>query len=275
MNSWNKMNRVKLALLILIFTISVEPGSAFLFKNDDKKEDIKTLDLISKQNAEIVDKDLLIKRNSLIDTPYKLAAHYVPIILLRALTNSDYPKNIRKAHFERLTYTSCEEKTGKCSGLIEKMTIDIELEKTGLLSRRAIAKGKINDLDFEYSNDMKFRFTKRGTQIIRSTIEGMPYINLDIDTDGNEKTNDVEGSLLGKKVKYHTKYRTTAGSIGGYPYKIYVSGIRDKQTFQISLDGSIGQYKITGHGEEVKKDYYEITEKYGPLTMKSTVKVFD
>lgn len=264
----------------------------------------------SAQKTELVDPNKKIQVNSLVDTPYKLAAHYAPVLLIRCLTNSEFPMSSkRKAHYERSIYlrgkdAGSEESSGDL--LLERMYLDISAKKSGLFGRDVFVTGKLNNLDIDYRNIMRFSVTKKGNMQIKSTIAGEPLIDLDIVSNGNKKTNDAAGTLFGRKIKYHTYWRTTEGKLGAFDYKIYVEGIRDKERiaalqakrlakykaenikpvkakdgFFVSSEGKIANYDINGLGElvacspaEKNTDCYIMDENYGPLLIKSTLKVF-
>ena len=217
--------------------------------------------------------------NTLVDTPYKLAAHYLPPMLLRALIESHFYRSKRKAHYERTIYLPSSEagtKTLTSDALeLEKLSLDLEAKGLGLLGRKITAKGKLNNLNLSFFSEMKFKISKHGTQDIKSTLGGLDFINIKVVTDGKAETNDVTGTLLDREVDYHTKYRDTEGKLAKFDYKLHVQGIHDKPLYEVSSNGHIGDYKIKGFGRAIEKDVYEFEENYGPLLIKSTLRVYD
>jgi len=238
---------------------------------------------VIKKEAELVDPVLRdpnkrMQVNTLVDTPYKLAAHYFPPMLLRALIESHFYRSKKKAHYERIIYLPSSEAGTKVLNKdvleLEKLVLDLDARGLGLLGRKITAKGKLNNLNLNFSSEMRFKISKKGTQEIKSSLGGLDFINIEVVTDGKAETNDITGMLLGRELDYQTKYRDTEGRLGKFDFKLHVQGVHDKPLYEVNTEGYIGDYKIKGFGKAIEKDLYEFEENYGPLLIKSTLRVF-
>lgn len=258
-------------ILVLLMLLNLS-GSNFLCVN---ATDID----VELKPAELTQQNHKMQINALVDTPYKLISHYVPALVPRVLTENKFLRRARKADVKRLVYLKA-----KAAGLedgvhtqipIEQFEATFEASKSGMLSRNVYGTGILNGFEFTYDSKLKYRITKTGTIETKSTLGGKPYIEVHVDSNGNNKTNKVKGTVLGRNLEYKTVWRSSEGMIGTFPYKIHVEGLRGKDHFAVKSYGSIGDYEISGFAKEVSKDNFEIEEEYGPLIIKTTVKIYD
>lgn len=208
----------------------------------------------------------------LFDTEYKIAANYVPVIPLRALAEANVYKEKKSFHIERFFYV--KNLKGDLGKAYQTIILDGNITGFGIFSRKIIAKGKLNEFDLEYENDMSFALPRTANMKVRAKLDGNLFLDLKITSDGNKMTNDVSGIFFGQDVKYHTDWRETNGILSGLNYKIYAEGIlKDSNDFTVNMKGSIGKHSITGFGRMTSINHYESTEDYGPITVKSFITI--
>ncbi len=204
----------------------------------------------------------------LFDTEYKLAANYIPILPLRALVHADVYKEKKTAHLERYFYI--KDLQGKFSKPYETLILDIEVRAKGLLGREVIAKGKLNEFDVEYLNTMSFSLPRNAQMKVSAKLDKIKILDLIIKSDGKLMKNEVSGSFLGKDVLYNTIWRETEGMLADIKYTLHTEGVdKEPHRFTAITRGKIGSTDINGQGKLVKANYYEFTENYGPVQIKS------
>lgn len=208
------------------------------------------------------------KLEKLTDSAYELAANYVPVLMLRCIAESQVVRKAKTAHVERFFYQNL-----KKPKLVETLIFDIKIEKTGLFDRKAIVIGKLDDLDLYYENDMDFGISRKGSSEVSASLNKSPFIKLHIESDGSKLSNRVKGEILSKKIDYFTKHRDTKGLLGGYPYEMYAEGVHTGALYTGFSKGKIGEYEISGSAKETSKDQYEIEEYYGPLLIKTKLRI--
>lgn len=210
----------------------------------------------------------------LFDTEYKKAANYVPVLPLRAIYNSKIYREKRKARILRKYFI--KDLSGKFSEAYQVTDINLQVKAKGLLGREIIAKGKINEFDFDYYNRVRFSLAKTAKMDVEANIGGIPLLNLHIKSNANKKTNEVLGRFLGKEVNYLTEWRTTSGKLAELPYTMYVEGTsEDKKDFSAKSKGYIGTSEIFGDIKMLEKDHYIAEEHYGPVLIKTDISVYD
>lgn len=208
----------------------------------------------------------------LFDTEYKRAANYVPVLALRALAHAEVYKEKKPFHLERHYYVT--NLTGELGKAYQTVVLDGEIGGFGIFSRSIKAKGKLNEFDLEYENHMSFSLPRSASMKVNAKIDDIEFLNLKIHSDGNEMTNDVEGTFFAKQVGYHTHWRDTEGTLAGNDYKIHAAGVnKEEDSFQVTLDGKIGNHSITGSGRMIAENQYETVEVYGPITVKTFITV--
>lgn len=210
------------------------------------------------------------KLNSFVDTPYKMAAHYLPVIVQRAMMTCKVPYKAKKAYIEQLVYESATS-----AEPMERIVAEINIERKSMFSQMITAVGKLNDLDLRYKNLFKFSLARKGNMQIESVVGGEKFIDLSLDANKNTSITQISGKLMDNDVSSLTQANSTSGTLGKYPYNIAVEDIKDKRGKLIAIksSGSIAGYKIEGKGFARSKGFYEIEEHYGPLLVKTTVKL--
>ncbi len=198
----------------------------------------------------------------LFDSDYKIAAHYVPALALRALAHAEVYQKKRKAYLER-TFTLQ-------GNVYETWKIHIQVEGDGLFKRKVSAKGFIGNLPLSYENEIACSLPKNANMKVSAKLDGQPILNLTINSDGNKMTNYIGGNFLGRAVAYKTSWRDTIGTLAGFAYNMHVEGVKNEANdFKVVSKGNIGASEIKGEGILIKKDHYEFTEHYGPILIKS------
>lgn len=202
----------------------------------------------------------------LFDTPYKLAANYSPVLLLRALAHSNIYRKKGKAHVKREFYI--KDLKGKFAEAFETLELDISVEATGLLGRKILASGKINNLNLNYENLIEVKLNNTASMKIKAFLEACEFLDLKVESKKSENSNTVLGSFFGKKVEYKTTWRDTEGILADKKYKIYVEGSTEG-AFTLSSKGTIDVYQISGTGKQISENKYLMEEYYGPLYIKT------
>lgn len=217
----------------------------------------------------------------LFDTDYKIAANYAPILGLRALSHGNIYRKKKKFHLERFFYV--KDLTGKLGKPYESLIVDGEVKGTGLLSRRITAHGKLNEFDFEYINDASVSFTRKAKLTIVARVDKFLILDLEVNSKASDLSNVVKGSFFGKKVDYTTKWRDTDGILAGIPYKVHTQGtvyedeeeVHASEAFGVETKGSIGEYEISGSGKMTTEGYYQTSESYGPIVVKTFITIIE
>ena len=207
----------------------------------------------------------------LFDTEYKLAANYLPILGLRALADADIYRKKNKTHIERFFYV--KDLSGKFAAPYQTIICDIEVRSKGILGRELLAKGTLNDFDFYYKNDIKPSISKKAQMSATASIDGCEFMNLEINSDANSMTNNVQGSFFGLEVAYKTVWRQTEGLLAGTKYKIYTEGAKKNSLFEAFTYGSMGNSPIKGEAKEIQPGVYHTEESYGPVLVKTFITV--
>jgi hypothetical protein len=215
-----------------------------------------------------------LSHHPLFDTDYKLAANYVPILALRALAHGEVYKEKKPFHIERYFYVKELTGSDKLTKAYEAIILDGEVSGFGIFNRKIKVKGTLNEHDIDYSNEMSFSLPRKALMKIKASIDDLNFLDLQVKSCGIAMTNDVEGSLFTRDVKYHTSWRDTEGILAGIKYQITATGIVKEETdFYATLEGSIGNYPIKGTVKLVKPGYYESVEEYGPILVKTFITI--
>lgn len=212
-------------------------------------------------------------KHSLFNTEYKISAHYLPILPLRAIAHASLIKDKKSARLERYFYY--KDASGKISGNpFETITLDITVSAIGLLGRKIIAQGKLNEYSLYYENILHGVFPKNAQMQVRATLDGIEILDLDIASDGTKMTNTVKGTFLSKNTDYNTEWRDTSGVLAGHSYKIHTEGVvNELAEFKAITSGTIASAKIGGECNLIKTKYYESEEHYGPILVKSKLTI--
>lgn len=210
----------------------------------------------------------------LFDTPYKVAANYLPILPIRAFAHAGIYKDKKSCKLERLYYVKNLE--AEFAEPYQKTTLDIEVKGHGFFGRKIVATGKLNEFDLEYENKIGASLPRNASMKVQAKLAGVEFLKLRIKSDGNKNTNEVEGSFFTKEVKYLTEWRDTNGSLANLDYKLHTEGLhKEVDNFHVITRGSIDDYEIFGHGTMIKPNYYEFDEHYGPIIVKSKLWIIE
>jgi len=209
----------------------------------------------------------------LFDTPYKMAANYSPVLVLRALGETEFYRAKGSAHMLRKFYV--KDLTGELAEPYEVMDIDIKAKARGFFGRTIEASGKIDGHNFYYQNKMSLGLPKKVDMNILVSLAGCEMMKLKVKTEGSAKTNKVTGTFLGKTVDYFTDWRDSKGILSGTAYEIYVNGLADGDLYHGISNGDIAGFKIKGDARETSHNHFEIVEEYGYILVKTILDVED
>lgn len=212
-------------------------------------------------------------KHALFNTDYKISAHYLPILPLRAIAHASVIKDKKSAHLERYFYY--KDASGKASANpFETIILDINVSAIGIFGRKIIAQGKLNEYPLYYENILHGVFPKNAQMQASATLDGIEILDLDITSDGTKMTNVVKGRFLGKLVDYNTQWRETDGLLAGHAYKLHTEGlVNEIKEFKAVTSGTLGSAKISGECNLIKPNYYESEEHYGPILVKTKLTI--
>ncbi len=238
---------------------------------------------------------LAIANHPLFDTAYKSAANYIPVLALRALSSTDIYRKKGKAHLVRHFFV--KNLQGKLAEPYETLVLDIVVSGKGLFGRNISAQGRMNDLDVYYSNKMSFGLPKKAHMDVVASLDGCEFMKFKVESDGDKMTNAVEGTYLGRTLKYFTNWRQSLGTLAGLPYEMVVEGNgkssvpcdkhnqdntyckelakhKDIVLYHAKSQGRISGYIINGWIKETRTGHFEGEENYGPIFIKTVLDVY-
>lgn len=205
-----------------------------------------------------------------VNSPLKaLVLYFPPPAVMRCLNHSNIPMSFRKAFvYRRAKFPGKEE-------ILQSVTIGIQSNKkkkkfifTGNISTKSdfIPVKLKGEIAFGEQNQ-KFNFGLFGLEKLLG-LQGKIHIK------------DKIGNQI---IDHETFLKSTKGKIGDLNYTLELTGedreagIGPNRSLQYHLTGSgmLGNYNISVSGKDTKKDNYEITEKYGPVEIFTTVRVYD
>lgn len=249
------INSKILLAIFAIFTISSNAKATICNKDTSKMECSKSL-----------------ANYPLFDTPYKLLANYLPILPLRALAHGDIYKEKKAFKLERYYYV--KNISGAFQNPYATLTGSGKVDNHGFLGRIINFEGRLNEFPIKYENKMSFSLPKKAKMKVWAEIDGIQFIKLEVHSDGDKMTNDVDGTFFGKKVHYHTEHRDTDGILANIHYKVHTEGkIKEDDNFLAVTDGTIGDYKVTGSANLTAPGKYLSIEHYGPIMVKTFITV--
>ena len=200
-----------------------------------------------------------------VDSPLKAIVVYFPSpAVMRCLNHSNIPMSFRKAFvYRKAKFPNKEE-------IEQSVTIGVNRHKkekfvfTGNITTKSeLIPMKIKgEIPFGLENQ-KFSFGLFGLENLLG-LQGKAHIK------------DKIGNQI---IDYETFLKSTKGKIGDLKYNLELTGedrgLNDKVTYFLTGNGMLGNYEISVNGKDVKKDNYEIIEKYGPVEIFTTVRVYD
>ena len=212
-----------------------------------------------------------VQKSWTVDSPLKALVLYFPSpAVMRCLNHSDIPRKFhkssvyRKAKFPDGEIIEESVLVGVSSGKKQNKRFSF----TGTVTTKSeIIPIMVNgEIAFGLQNQ-KFSFGLFGLENILG-LQGKVHIK---DKIGNQK------------IDYETFLKSTKGKIGDLKYNLELTGedrvvgIGRDQSLQYFLTGNgmLGDYDISISGKDTKKDNYEIIEKYGPVEIFTTVRVYD
>lgn len=205
-----------------------------------------------------------------IDSPLKAAIFYFPSPpIMRCLVHSNIPTSFRKAIIYRKV------KLAKDDYIEQNITINTELgknkEQEFILSGNLIYKGKTIPLEI---NNEDFFDSKKGKNV-KPTLS---FFGLE-ELIGLQRKIHFKDKIADQELDYEVFLKTTKGKIGELSYTIELFGqdkvVNKEIKYFLNGKGKIGEDEIIVLGEEEKKDCYELSEKYGPFEIETTIKVYD
>ena len=205
-----------------------------------------------------------LKTNELaIDTPLKAAVFYFPSpTIMRCLNHSGIPMNSRKASVYRKI------KLKKNHEVEENITIGVSANKKFLFNGNIKDKDEI--LPIKINGEIPFGIKNRELNFGLFGLENVLGIP------GKVQVRDTFGN---QKINYETFLKKSKGMIGGLALEIELVGkdlLVDGMTkYFLSGKGNLGKFKIESSATDAGKDVYQVIEKYGPIEINSTVRVFE
>lgn len=202
-----------------------------------------------------------------VDTPLKALVLYFPSpSIMRCLNHSDIPLKFHKASIYRKAIFPNKEE------IVESVIVGVRQEKkqnkrfsfVGTITTKSeIIPIKVNgEIAFGIQNQ-KFSLGLFGLESLLG-LQGKVHIKDKIGT---------------QKVDYETYLKSTKGKIGDLNYRLELTGedhiISDRLTYILTGSGMLGSYDILVNAKDIKKDNYEIIEKYGPVEIFTSVRVYD
>ena len=202
-----------------------------------------------------------------INTPLKAAVFYFPSpTIMRCLNHSGIPVNYRKAFI----YKKIKLKKGV--ELEENITVGVNISEDS--AQKFLFSGNI----------------KRGDEILPIKINGeIPFglksQGLNLGLFGLENFLGIPGKIHVKdnfgdqRIDYETFLRKTKGMIGNLNYDLELVGkdlaIDGEIKYFLDGKGNLGKFNVITRARDAGKDVYEVFEKYGPVEIISTVRVYE
>lgn len=210
--------------------------------------------------------------HNLFNSKAKLVSNYLPILALRALAHADVYKNKKSFRLERFFYM--KNNSGNYEQAYEEIVLDGSIEPRGLFGRAITLKGKLNDFDLWYQNIMTASLPRNLFMDVVATLDDVKILELEIHSDGIKMTNNVKGHFFGQKIQYSTEMRDSNGILAGQKYRAHTIGENHK-CIEFNTEGSFGDINISGEGKMLAPSQYETVEYYGPIMVKTFVKIKD
>lgn len=204
-----------------------------------------------------------------IDNPLKAAVFYFPSPpVMRCLNHSNIPRTYRKAIVSRKI------KLSKTEVIEQNISIGINrMAKSGskfLIKNSFIDK---NGIIKDTINNSPFFDPSKGGKVKPSFLFGFE------DVIGVQRKLHVLDMIGNQDLNYVVFLKKTEGMIGNSNYKLELNGqdktIDGEVKYILNGKGQIGGDTIFISGKEVKKDSYEISEKYGSIEIATAIRVYD
>ena len=199
-----------------------------------------------------------------IDNPVKAIVMYFPSpAVMRCLNHSEVPQKFRKAIISR------QAKFPDKTEVVQNITIGTTGKKF-VFNGNTIDKDEIKILEIK---EGPYFGKNNGGKVKSSFLFGLESLI------GLQKCVEIKDRIGDQNLNFETFLKTTKGMIGSANYNLELTGqdrsINGKLKYFLNGAGRIGDYKITVSAEDLQKDYYEISEHYGPVEVFTTVRVYD
>ena len=200
-----------------------------------------------------------------IDSPLKAVIFYFPSpSVMRCLNHSDIPRKFRKASVYRKAIFS-----NKKEEITESVLVGADQKKRKFLFTGNI-KTKSEFIPMQINGEIAFGVQNQGFNLGLFGLENI------LGLQGKVHVKDKIGN---QKIDYETFLKSTKGKIGDQKYSLELTGedraIDNRTAYFLNGNGMLGNYDISVSGKDIKKDSYEIVEKYGPVEVFTTVRVYD
>lgn len=206
--------------------------------------------------------------NNLFNSDAKIAANYIPVLPLRAFAHAEIYKDKKRLAFKREFFYNSAAKA------YATMNLNIEVNGKGFLGREIIATGTLNEHKVEYFNEVKPYLPRNVDMKVIAKLDGIRVLELDVESDGTKMTNIVKGKFFNREVNYSTNWRNTKGVLAGLNYEIYAEGVeKEKTSFRAISKGRVQSQSISGSCQMVESNLYRCQEQYGPISIKTEIKV--
>ena len=199
-----------------------------------------------------------------IDSPLKAIIFYFPSpSVMRCLNHSDIPRKFRKASVYRKAIFSNKEE------ITESVLVGADQKKRKFLFTGNI-QTKSEFIPMKINGEIAFGIQNQGFNLGLFGLENI------LGLQGKVHVKDKIGN---QKIDYETFLKSTKGKIGDQKYNLELTGedraIDNRTAYFLNGNGMLGDYDILVSGKDIKKDSYEIFEKYGPVEIFTTVRVYD
>lgn len=194
-----------------------------------------------------------------------LALYFPSPSIMRCLNHSNIPRDKRKID----------------------ITKEIEIPKEEIIKQTI--KVRLNQDDKEFIFDTN---TKQGNRLLLIKIDGGPFFNVNKggqikpsflfgleDLIGIQRKIRIKDKVGNEIIDFETFLKRTRGKVGKQKYTLELFGQDRSEDGKVKyfLDGKgkIGEHEIVVTAKEIEKEQYVINETYGPVKLKTIVKVYD
>ena len=199
-----------------------------------------------------------------VDTPLKAAVLYFPSpSVIRCLSHSDIPRVPRQANITRKIKIP-----GKKS-IEQNITIGVHSSGFYFIGD-TVVNGKTKPLKIKGG---PFFNINEGGKVKLSFLFGLE------DLIGLQRKIHIKDRIGNQVLDYEVFLKITKGMIGDADYNLELFGqdrvVNGETKYFLDGKGKLGKFYIIVSGKDIQKDHYEINERYGPVKVFTTVKVYD